>query len=87
MKLGVFSIYDQQAKVYNVPFYSRYKGEASRSFLDLASDGKSTVSLHRDDYILYQVGEYEDETGRLESLQVPELVIRGSELQVGIKGV
>lgn len=65
MILKVFSVYDTKAMCYGVPFFMGSVGAAVRAFGDLASDKQSSVAKHPSDYILYQIGEFEDSKGGL----------------------
>lgn len=65
MILKVFSIFDSKLQVFNTPFFSRSAADASRSFSDLVRDSRSTVAQHPDDFFLYEIGEYSDESGEL----------------------
>lgn len=63
MKLKVFSIFDDKAKVYSNPFFMPQSGQAMRAFGDLAVDNTKEIFRHPTDYSLYQVGEYDDASG------------------------
>lgn len=63
MILKAFAIYDSKALCYGVPFFMASVGSAVRAFGDLANDRQSTVSKHPSDYVLYGIGEYDDNTG------------------------
>lgn len=65
MDMKVFSVYDTKAMCYGVPFFMGSVGAAVRAFGDLAADAQSTVSKHPSDYILFQIGEFEDGKGTL----------------------
>lgn len=63
MKLKIYSVFDSKAKAYNSPFYLRNSGEATRGFADVVNDGKSQISKYPEDYSLFELGEFDDETG------------------------
>lgn len=65
MKLHAYSIYDRKALVYNAPFFSVSDGSAVRSFSDLANDLQTTVGRHPGDYVLFRVGDFDDQSGKL----------------------
>ena len=65
MILKVFSVFDSKLQVFNTPFFSRSVADASRSFSDLARDSRTTVGQHSEDFFLYEIGQYSDETGEL----------------------
>lgn len=74
-----FSIYDEKAKVFHQPFYFSQRGEAVRVISDTVSDPKTSLNRHPEDYKLYQIGSFDDNSGRLESLDVPELICNVSD--------
>lgn len=65
MILRAYSIYDRKALQYHPPFYASTDASAVRSLADLANDNQTTVGRHPADYVLYHIGEYDDQTGRL----------------------
>lgn len=78
MKLKAFSIYDRKAMIYNTPYFSNTDATAVRSFTDLVNDRQSAIFNHPGDYVLYLVGDYDDQTGQLVP-QVPLLHISDAE--------
>lgn len=68
----IFTIRDSKAEVFNTPFYAKTHGEAERSFSQLVRDPKSTVSQFPEDYDLYYLGTYDDQTGKAEWLDTPQ---------------
>lgn len=71
MKLKVYSVYDEKAKAFNQPFYQNNAGQASRSFGDSVSKPESTVAKHAADFRLYEIGDFDDETGKIVSYEMP----------------
>lgn len=65
MILNAYSIYDRKALQYHPPFYASTDGAAVRSLSDLANDPNTSVGRHPGDYVLYRVGQYDDQKGRL----------------------
>lgn len=76
MVLKVFSIRDSKAEVYNMPFYQKTMGEAERSFRQAAMDEKTTLSKYPEDYDLYYLGEYDDNSGKLIPKDTPEHIMK-----------
>lgn len=60
----VFTVYDSKAEMYMPPFMAFNKGEAIRSFSDAAKDPKSMIYAHPEDYTLFHIGEYDDNTAK-----------------------
>lgn len=65
MKTEAYSIYDLKAKIFTPPFFMRSRGEAIRAFTTTANDTTNNVGKFPEDFQLYQVGEYDDTTGKL----------------------
>lgn len=79
MKMLVFSVLDKAIQAFNTPFYARTAAEAIRSFGGLANDPKSNVAQHPADFVLYLLGEYDDNTGLFECAE-PRRVVGANEL-------
>lgn len=71
MKLKVFSVFDSKAEVFQQPFFSLTKGQALRGFTDAANDKNHPMGAHPEDYALFEIGEFDDATGRVEPLKSP----------------
>ena len=76
MELKVYSIRDQKGGIFNQPFFCRSHGEAERNFTTLINDPKSMICKFREDFDLYHIGEYDDQTGRLTSLDTPLHILK-----------
>lgn len=72
MKLKIFSIHDSAAKVYARPFLFSTSAEAMRMFETQVNDKEKggLIAAHPDQFTLYQIGEYDDTTGKLTSGEV-----------------
>ncbi len=75
MRLRAFSIFDQKAKAYMAPFFYGEVGQATRAFTDMVNKPDHTLGMHPEDYVLFEVGQFDDTTGRLEAYVGPELVV------------
>lgn len=82
MRLQTFAVYDSQAKSYNQPFFFHNKEMAIRAFTDAAIDENSLFFKHPLDYVLFHLGEYDDENGWISSLKAPEMLLTSSQAQV-----
>ena len=66
MKLNIYSIYDDTAKAYMQPFFLHNHGLAVRAFTDqVNSESTNPLSNHPEQFTLYYVGEFDDQTGNL----------------------
>lgn len=76
MILKAYSIRDQKGEIFHPPFYKKTHGEAERDFTTLCSDDKSTVAMFPEDFDLYHVGEFDDNTGHFKALDTPQHIIK-----------
>lgn len=76
MQLKMYSIRDAKGAFYHAPFYKRSHGEAERDFAALVRDPKSQLSQFPEDYDLFYVGNYDDQTGLVKPLETPHHVVK-----------
>lgn len=65
MKLMMFSLFDAAAEAYMQPFFAQTRGQAIRSFGDLVNEVGSHVNKHPDDYTLFVVGVFDQQSGEV----------------------
>lgn len=65
MLLKVFSVRDMKAEAFLQPYFSPTQGAALRAFGDACSKSDSPFYMHPNDYVLYDIGIYNDENGLL----------------------
>lgn len=63
MILHVMSVHDKAVRAFMQPFYARSIGEAIRSFTELANDPQTNVARHPSDFVLFDLGEFDDNSG------------------------
>lgn len=61
----LYSIYDSKAKLYFRPFTARTRGEALRLFQQAANDKQTQIGEYPEDFILFEIGEFNDSNGNL----------------------
>lgn len=81
MILKAYAVRDTKSEIYNAPFFQKTHGEAERSFKQLANDTQSMVGRYPEDFDLYYVGEYDDQTGKFKANAAPEHIIKAVELR------
>lgn len=74
MVLKMFCIRDAKADIFHRPFFSSTHGEAERQFVQVVNDDKSTIFKFPEDFDLYYLGEYDDNSGKIKSLDTPQHV-------------
>jgi len=62
MILQVFSIFDKKAESFITPFFLVNEQMAIRTFTDCVQDENHMFGKHPEDYILYQLGEWDTNT-------------------------
>jgi len=83
MILGVFCVFDSKALTYGMPFFTQNRGAAQRGIsLQLRSDSKSMLAQYPEDFALYDMGTYDDDTGVFNT-HAPVFVVGVSELIEG----
>jgi len=63
MQLSVFSIKDKKANLFNQPFAVRTAAEAMRSVAQAAQDAQTSLGSFPEDFALYLVAHFDDDTG------------------------
>ena len=81
MQLKAFSIRDAKAGVFNTPFFQKSIGEAERNFDKLVKDPTSMVAQYPDDFDLYYLGDYDDQSGNIKSLDTPQHLTKAALLK------
>jgi len=75
----VCAVYDEASQSFSRPIFVPARGIALRSFIDEVNrdDPNNSMFVHTKDYKLYCIGEFDDVTGRLTSLDLPEVLMSG----------
>lgn len=79
MKMNIYSIYDVAAGAYLRPFFMQSDGQATRSFSDIAQDASHEIGKHPEDYTLFKLGLFDDNTGEIIAFD-PEKIATALEL-------
>lgn len=77
----MYSVHDSKAEIFHPPFFKHSHGEAERELTTLVNDNKSTISQYPEDYNLYFVGEYNDQSGVITALATPHHVAKAALLK------
>jgi len=84
MQLKIYTIRDSKGEFYGPPFFQKTHGEAERSFHTLVNDPKSNVNTYPEDFDLYHLGEYDDQTGKIRPLDTPSHIIKAIALKTTV---
>jgi len=60
-----YSILDVRSDLWSRPFFLAARGEAIRTFTDLANDVKTSIGSHPKDYKLVEVCTFDDQKGEV----------------------
>jgi len=84
MKLTLCSVKDRAADAFGRPMFVRSIGEAIRSFSDEVNRAAEDNQLfnHSDDFDLFELGEFDDNTGTLVTHEQPKLVSLGKQVKI-----
>lgn len=67
MQYNVYSVYDVKAKFFVSPFMMLQDGEAIRAFSDEVNKDGSALNKHPEDYVLFKLAVFDQETGKYSS--------------------
>ncbi len=73
----VYAIYDSASGLFMAPSIDLSDGAAIRSFRQALSKVDTIMGFKPDDFILYCIGHYDIETGKIESFVPPVQLARG----------
>lgn len=76
----IFVIKDRAIDGYGDPFAQPSSQHAMRWFRDLVNQADTPFAKHPDDYDLYSIGIYNEQTAELVKLDVPLMQARGKDL-------
>lgn len=80
MKLQMMSVFDRALGAYMQPWFAQSKGQAQRMFTDEINNPQGDMHKHPEDYALFHLGEWDNETGALtkEPINAPEQIATGA---------
>lgn len=70
----IFSVKDSKAAAFAPPFFLARMELALRGFRDAVANPEHQMFKHPEDYALYCLGEFDDATGKVGSVNEPVLV-------------
>lgn len=75
MKLKVFAIKDSKIEAFKNPIFLNSQGEAIRALTDEVENPQSLFHKYSEDFTLYELGTYDDQTATFEQHETPLVVI------------
>jgi hypothetical protein len=79
--MKMFSVFDSKAEAYLQPFFMRSTGEAVRAFGDLVQGADNQFSKHPQDYVLFELGSWDELKASMEMLEAPHSLGVGIEFK------
>lgn len=81
MKLKIVSVRDRAADAFMRPFFVPSIGMAVRSFQDEINrqDADNAMFRHPEDYDLYDLGEFDEDTGKFNGVDSPRMLAVGKD--------
>ena len=67
MLTKIYAIYDNKAEAFMQPYFAGTPGLALRTFADGVNNPDSIFHRHPNDFVLYEVGVYDDHTGDIQN--------------------
>lgn len=71
MVLRVFAVFDTKVGTYAKPFFMQTKGQALRGWSDVVNDPSTEVAKHPEDFVLFELAEYDDASGSFTNHAAP----------------
>jgi len=80
----IVSVRDTAAEAFGRPMYLQSLGVAIRSFTDEVNreDKDNQLFNHPDDFDLYELGVFDDSTGKYELRDNPSVIVRGKDVKI-----
>lgn len=69
--IKIFCVYDSKVECYMQPFFMQTKGAALRAWESTVNDPSTQFNKHPADFTLFEIGEYDENTGRILSYDSP----------------
>jgi len=82
MKYVVVAVHDRALDAYNRPFMVPTRGAAIRAFGDEINKKEGQMRGHEDDFDLYELGSWDDETGAFDNSTPPQQIAIGKNLLI-----
>lgn len=78
----ILTVKDRAIDAYNDIFAQETTAQAVRTFTDMINSDptRSNIARHPDDFDLYVIGHFDDQTAKISPLPQPELVVRGKDV-------
>jgi len=84
MKNGIYSIYDAKAEVFTSPMSLMNNNVAVRIFQNCVNTPEHNYALNPEDYNLFKLGEFDDNTGLIDVYNPPQILVSAISLKKNV---
>lgn len=77
--MKIFSVHDKKAGYYMNPMYFKTPTEAIRAFEQGVTDEKTQLNKYPNDFTLVQLGEFNQDTGKIQTLSEYTILSNGAD--------
>lgn len=77
----MYAIRDAKSEAFLNPFFKITHGEAERDFHQAVNDPQTSLNKYPEDFDLYYLGQYDDRSGKLTSLDTPQHIVKAVQLR------
>lgn len=81
----LYSVRDSKAGIFHPPFPQKTHGEAERTFASTVRNKDTSLHAYPDDYDLYYLGEFDDNSGKMDLLDSPQHVVKAVQLMLPVE--
>lgn len=81
IKKRVFSVRDSKLGVFTPPFNFDHVGQAERAFEGVVKNSETQISKCPAEFSLYEIGEFDEDTGLFSNLAQHRLVMTGEQVK------
>lgn len=79
----IVAIRDRAVDAFGQPIFVVALGQGIRSFMDEMNNKESSLAAHPEDYDLYHIGEFDEDTGLLIACTPPKMIAVGKDMAKG----
>lgn len=76
----LYTVFDVRAEMYGPPISVAHEVEAKRAFTQIVNEPGTPVSQYPEDFKLVFIGEFNDATGVISGVPVPETICFGNDV-------
>ena len=78
--MKIYAVFDDKARVYGTPQFMLTDGIAIRTLADVVKEPSSMIAKHPEDFSMYELGSYDEASGKITAHENPVFLIRAVSL-------